>query len=97
MRSNLGAERREPTKALRKLAGAAVQLLLALAGPVGMMPGSLGAAELPIPAAVRAPAYCGPCGCLGVAYTYHRELQTTHGLGFDPRNYHTHPAALLFG
>lgn len=33
--------------------------------------------------------YCGPCGCLGVAYVYHRELESTYGLGFDPRNYDT--------
>jgi len=27
------------------------------------------------------------CGCLRVAYDYHRELQSTYGIGFDPRNY----------
>ncbi len=67
--------------------------LLALAGLVGMivltLPGSLKAAELAAPAVSRAPAYCGPCGCLRVAYNYHPELRSTYGLGFDPRNYDT--------
>jgi hypothetical protein len=31
--------------------------------------------------------YCGMCGCLHVAYDYHRELRSTYGTGFDPRNY----------
>ena len=30
---------------------------------------------------------CGPCGCLYVSYVYHRELRSTYGTGFDPRNY----------
>ena len=30
---------------------------------------------------------CGPCGCLHVSYVYHRELRTTYGLSFDPRNF----------
>jgi hypothetical protein len=30
---------------------------------------------------------CGPCGCLHVSYVYHRELQSTYGLNFDPRNF----------
>jgi hypothetical protein len=60
-------------------------------GAFAVMPiGSLGAAELqtPAPTAVR-PAYCGPCGCLQVTYVYHRELLSTYGTGFDPRNYDT--------
>jgi hypothetical protein len=31
--------------------------------------------------------YCGCCGCLGVTYDYHRELRSTYGAHFDPRNY----------
>lgn len=33
------------------------------------------------------PIYCGVCGCLYVTYDYHRELRSTYGTGFDPRNY----------
>lgn len=36
---------------------------------------------------VRAPAHCGPCGCLLVTYVHHRAFGSTYGLGFDPRNY----------
>jgi hypothetical protein len=35
----------------------------------------------------RAAPACGPCGCLQVSYGYHRELQSTYGAAFDPRNY----------
>ena len=31
--------------------------------------------------------WCGPCGCLHVSYAYHRELRSTYGLNFDPRNF----------
>jgi hypothetical protein len=47
-----------------------------------------GAAELQAPRAARA-GYCGPCGCLQVTYVYHRNLLSTYGTGFDPRNYDT--------
>src|SRR6516165_5056613 len=30
---------------------------------------------------------CGPCGCLHISYVYHRELRSTYGLSFDPRNF----------
>jgi hypothetical protein len=30
---------------------------------------------------------CGPCGCLRVSYVYHRDVRTTYGTGFDPRNF----------
>jgi len=70
--------------------------LLALGGVVGIMLTSsspLGATELPTPsinyAGIGAPVYCGPCGCLRVAYSYHPELRSTYGLSFDPRNYDT--------
>jgi hypothetical protein len=57
--------------------------------------GLLRAAEVAVPtaeapAAVAPPPQdCGPCGCLQVTYVYHAELQSTYGLGFDPRNYDT--------
>jgi hypothetical protein len=32
-------------------------------------------------------ACCGPSGCLHVTYVFHRELRSTYGLSFDPRNF----------
>ena len=63
---------------------------------------SLSATELPTPsninyAGIGAPVYCGPCGCLGVAYSYHPELRSTYGVGFDPRNYDTTQPHYYFG
>jgi hypothetical protein len=58
---------------------------------VSFVPTSTGAAELLAPSAVHARHYgafwCGPCGCLHVGYAYHRELRSTYGLNFDPRNF----------
>jgi hypothetical protein len=34
-------------------------------------------------------AQCGPCGCLEVTYVYHRQLESTYGVGFDPRSFDT--------
>ena len=74
------------------------KLLLALGGAVGTitltLSSSLSATELPAPsnanyAGIGALVYCGPCGCLRVAYAYHPELRSTYGLSFDPRNYDT--------
>lgn len=41
--------------------------------------------------------YCGPCGCLGVTYVYHRVLESTYGLNFDPRNYDTSEPHFYWG
>ena len=59
---------------------------------VPVVPTSAGAAELLAPPAVHArhhgaALWCGPCGCLHVSYAYHRELRSTYGLSFDPRNF----------
>ena len=43
--------------------------------------------QLPPPAHVRQVAECGPCGCVHVTYDYHRELRSTYGVSFDPRNF----------
>ena len=62
------------------------------AAGVPAVPASAVAAEL-LPPAVphvrphHAAPFCGPCGCLRVSYVYHRELRTTYGLSFDPRNF----------
>jgi hypothetical protein len=42
-------------------------------------------------------AHCGPCGCLYVGYVYHRELRSSYGLTFDPRNYDTTEPHYFFG
>jgi hypothetical protein len=40
---------------------------------------------------------CDPCGCLHVSYIYHRELRSTYGIGFDPRNYDQTEPHFYFG
>jgi hypothetical protein len=41
--------------------------------------------------------YCGCCGCLRVSYDYHRELRSTYGTRFDPRNYDETEPHYYFG
>jgi hypothetical protein len=71
--------------------GAMVALRLCLAAvSVAAFGQAACAADLSVPAAVgpaAGPPRCGPCGCLGVAYVYHRSLESTYGVDFDPRNY----------
>lgn len=58
------------------------------------------AADLPLQepnAQAVGPADCGSCGCLRVNYIYHRELRTTYGTGFDPRNYDATEPHYYFG
>lgn len=78
-------------RSMLALGGVAVALVLASPAP-------LKAAELVVPhgAYVR-PAYCGPCGCLTVRYVYHRQLETTYGASFDPRNFDTTEPYYYFG
>jgi hypothetical protein len=61
----------------------------------------LAAADLAVQPGVRHAAAgptCGPCGCLRVAYVYHRDVQSTYGTDFDPRNYdQTEPHYYLGG
>lgn len=78
--------------------------LLALGGVIAALvlasPGPLKAAELPVRthgAYVRTSPYCGRCGCLTVGYVYHRQLETTYGTSFDPRNYDTTEPHYYFG
>jgi hypothetical protein len=59
---------------------------------VRAVPVSAVAAELLPPAVTHvrhhhATLCCGSCGCLHVSYVYHRELRSTYGLNFDPRNF----------
>lgn len=43
------------------------------------------------------PAGCGPCGCLTVTYVRHREMLSTYGAGFDPRNFDTAEPYFYYG
>jgi hypothetical protein len=53
--------------------------------------------QLPPPAHVRQVAECGPCGCVHVTYDYHRELRSTYGVSFDPRNFDQTQPYYYFG
>jgi hypothetical protein len=67
---------------------------------LGSLATPLRAAELPVVrhrAYAHIPPYCGPCGCLGVQYVYHRQLETTYGASFDPRNFDTTEPHYYFG
>ncbi len=55
-------------------------------------PGTADAADQQPPTWKAAPyhaglPHCSCCGCLRVTKEYHRELKSTYGLGFDPRNF----------
>jgi hypothetical protein len=86
----------------RGVISALVVGMVTVAGPPAV-PISAAAAELlPAPAAphVRyrhAAPCCGPCGCLHVSYVYHRELRSTYGTGFDPRNFDQTQPYYYFG
>jgi hypothetical protein len=41
-------------------------------------------------------AECGPCRC-HVTYAYHPQLETTYGVGFDPRNFDTTEPHFYYG
>jgi hypothetical protein len=80
--------------------------MLALGGLLGALAlvslGPLRAAEMPVPTDVTqapnlVPNDCGPCGCLSVTYVDHRELRSTYGLNYDPRNYDTTEPQFYFG
>src|SRR6516165_8078013 len=60
-----------------------------LAATAGLLASSARAADLGVSGPSVQAAECGPCGCVRVTYDYHRELESTYGLGFDPRNYDT--------
>jgi hypothetical protein len=53
------------------------------------IPGRVGGASHPY--------YCGPAGCLRVTYEYHRELRSTYGTRFDPRNFDQTEPYYYFG
>ena len=72
------------------------------AAGVPAVPVSAVAAELLPPAVAHvrhhhATLCCGSCGCLHVGYVYHRELRSTYGLSFDPRNFNQTEPYYHFG
>ncbi len=69
-----------------------------LAATAGLLAGSQSAraADLGVSPRVQE-AECGPCGCLHVTYEYHRELRSTYGLAFDPRNFDQTQPYYYFG
>jgi hypothetical protein len=108
----VGLRKRPATHRKRRLQAVVTQgidrmmrYLLAMGGLVALLQGwsphALRAAELSPPQAqgpVAAPSEnCGPCGCLQVTYDYHRELRTTYGLNYDPRNFDTAEPYFYFG
>jgi hypothetical protein len=64
-------------------------LVIGIVAAIGALAGlgSASAADLAVPFRSHAARWCGPCGCLHVTYAYHRELRSTYGLAYDPRNY----------
>ena len=70
--------------------------VLAAAG-VSLVSGSATAADSPIPVNRNSASRCGFCGCLHVSYDYHRELRSTYGIGFDPRNFDQTEPHYYFG
>jgi hypothetical protein len=70
----------------KPIISALVAAVLAAAGMPGA-PISAAAADLLSPRYHNLAIGCGPCGCLHVSYVHHRELQSTYGLSFDPRDF----------
>jgi hypothetical protein len=71
---------------------------LVLAATAGLLAGSARAAELGVPGpGVQAADECGPCGCVQVTYEDHRELRSTYGTAFDPRNFDQTQPYYYFG
>jgi hypothetical protein len=70
-----------------------------VAAAAGLLAGSQSAraADLGVPGPRAQEAECGPCGCVHVSYDYHRELRSTYGLAFDPRNFDTTQPYYYFG
>ena len=71
---------------------------IAIAAGAAGMPSFARAADLQVVGPAHyATRWCGCCGCLHESYVRHRELRTTYGIGFDPRNYDTQEPHYYFG
>jgi hypothetical protein len=88
---NVGSMRGHPmVRALLSVATVGVCVLASLAPSA--------AADLPVSGrGATQQAWCGPCGCLRVDFDYRRELRSTYGTGFDPRNYDETQPHYYFG
>jgi len=69
-----------------------------LAAAVGLLAGlqNARATDMAVPGPA-AQEECGPCGCVHVSYDYHRELRSTYGVAFDPRNFDQTQPYYYFG
>lgn len=73
-------------------------LAVMMSAVASLLTGAARAADMGVPeSAAVAPAGCGPCGCLTVTYVRHRELRSTYGTGFDPRNFDETEPHYYFG
>jgi hypothetical protein len=74
--------------------------VVALLGAIAL-PNAARAADQDIQGRIRSEHYgqrsCGCCGCLHVTYDHHRELRSSYGTGFDPRNYDQTEPRYSFG
>jgi hypothetical protein len=68
-----------------------------LAATAGLLASSARAADLGVSGPGVQAGECGPCGCVSVTYDYHRELRSTYGLAFDPRNFDQTQPYYYFG
>lgn len=68
-----------------------------LAATAGLLAGSARAADFGVPGPGVQASECGPCGCVHVTYDYHRELRSTYGIAFDPRNFDQTQPYYYFG
>jgi len=67
-----------------------------LVATAGLLAGSVRAADLGVLGPGVQAAECGPCRC-HVTYAYHPQLETTYGVGFDPRNFDTTEPHYYYG
>ena len=80
------------SKPMKALLVGAVMVLGLPAAPI-----AASAADLQVPPRAVQADLCGPCGCLNVTWDRHRELLSTYGLGFDPRNFDTTQPYFYYG
>jgi hypothetical protein len=83
---------------MSKLVMSALLAAMIAAAGVSVVSSLASAADLPVPGHRHSAALgCGACGCLHVSYNYHRVLQSTYGIGFDPRNFDQTEPYYYFG
>jgi hypothetical protein len=98
----LSFQRIEGDSLMSRLMTLALVLGAVTSADLSAAPISAAAAELLPPAVAHVrhqhtAVWYGPCGCLHVSYVFHRELRTTYGLRFDPRNFDQTEPHYYFG